>query len=329
MKNILLVGDPHFKVSNSLETSQFSEETYNYVLKNKKTLDFVVILGDVLDTHEKIHVQPLCRAVKFIKKLSEIILVYVLIGNHDRINNNVFLTEEHPFSGLKKLKNIVIVDKVLTFEKFIFVPYVSNGRFEEALETVNFNQTNCECIFAHQEFRGCKMGAMMSETGDIWPENFPTVFSGHIHDFQQPQKNILYTGTPFQHGFADNTDKFLIKLNFKNRDEWGIEKILIDVVKKKSLNVNALDLEDLKIPKNIILKLIITGDSKIVKKILLKENVKDKLNNPMITYTVKNEISKEKTLTIDYTKNNFFENLNKKIENCEENLKLLFKEIFN
>ena len=61
MTNILLIGDPHYKISNSIETSQFSEETLKYVSENRKILDFVVILGDVLDTHEKIHIQPLIK----------------------------------------------------------------------------------------------------------------------------------------------------------------------------------------------------------------------------------------------------------------------------
>ena len=103
--NILLIGDPHFKINNAEETTQLHQETIKYVKNN--TLDFVVIMGDVLDTHEKIHVQPLCRAVNYITEISNHVKTYVLIGNHDRINNVVFLTEDHPFTGLKEKPNII------------------------------------------------------------------------------------------------------------------------------------------------------------------------------------------------------------------------------
>lgn len=329
MNKVLLIGDPHFKVSNSLETSQFSKETLDYVSKNKEKLDYVVILGDTLDTHEKIHVLPFCRATDFITELSKIILVYVIIGNHDRINNNIFLTEEHPFTGLKNNKNIIIVDKVLKKDNVIFVPYVPNGRFEEALATVDFDQNKTEIIFAHQEFRGCKMGALISETGDVWPENFPTVFSGHIHDFQTPQKNILYTGTPFQHGFGDSDDKFLVLLNFTDRKTWDIEKIYIDVIKKKTISVNICDLEDFKIPENYIIKLVIIGDPVTCNLILSKKSVQDKLKKYNIQYRTKNPDIKLKNRESKVSSSSFLEIIETKIKIESEEVRKIFKEIIS
>ena len=163
MKNILLIGDPHFKVSNSLETEQLYNETKNY-LEKTKDLDFIVVLGDILDTHEKIHVQPFCKSIDFIKMLASYKKTYIIIGNHDRINNNVYMTEEHPFTSLKDSDNIVIIDKTLKEGDFYFVPYVPNGRF---LEAIGNDFKEVKAIFAHQEFKGCKMGAIISEHGDI------------------------------------------------------------------------------------------------------------------------------------------------------------------
>ena len=77
--------------------------------------------------------------------------------------------------------------------KFLFVPYVPPGRFVEALETYkNINWKDVDCIFAHQEFYGCKMGAILSEEGDKWESKWPLVVSGHIHSRQWINKNIYY-----------------------------------------------------------------------------------------------------------------------------------------
>ena len=267
---ILLIGDPHFKVSNCIETNQLHKETIKYI--QNTDLDFVVILGDVLDTHEKIHIRPLCRAVNYITSIAKLIKTYVLIGNHDRLNNNVFLTDDHPFSGLKNTENIIIVDKVYQENNFIFVPYVYPGRFQEALETIDF-KPNKQFIFAHQEFKGVKMGAFVSEIGDGWPEDYPYVFSGHIHDFQQVQKNILYTGTPFQHGFSDSCDKFLVLIETNDYD-YTMEKVYLDIIKKRVLQIDFNQLKSYEEDKQFITKLIIEGNSKLIRKILQEKDIK-------------------------------------------------------
>ena len=110
MYQILLIGDPHFKTSNAIETNQLHQSTLKY-LKSNPSIDFVVVLGDILHCHEKIHTQPFCRAVKFLSDLADERETFALIGNHDRINNNVFLTEEHPFVGLKEYPNLPLSKK--------------------------------------------------------------------------------------------------------------------------------------------------------------------------------------------------------------------------
>ena len=97
--NFLLIGDPHFKNDNAYESNQLIEEIYKLIKKNN--YDKIIILGDILDTHEKINLRPFLKATEFIINLSKITKTYVLIGNHDRRNNNIFLTEEHPFLALK------------------------------------------------------------------------------------------------------------------------------------------------------------------------------------------------------------------------------------
>ena len=325
MNNILLIGDPHFKVSNPLESQQFHDEVLKNIKNLEKHIDFIVILGDILDTHEKIHIQPFCRAINFLKMVATFKRTFVLIGNHDRINNNVYMTEEHPFSSLKgSIDNLVIVDKTYFEEGFCFVPYVPNGRF---LEAIGDNLEGSKCFFAHQEFLGCKMGGIISENGDEWDEKFPPVFSGHIHDHQIPQKNIIYTGTPFQHSFSDDEDKGIFLLKFKNESSWELEKIELEIIKKKSITMNISEFKDYRIPKNCLLKIGFIGDPVLIKKILETKEIKSRIDKNKIKYRI---IDKGAKKIINNGKtNNFFENLRKRIQISDSEIKTLFNEIYN
>ena len=194
---ILFIGDPHVQISNIPEVELFMEKMI--FLANEKEPDLIIIGGDILHTHERLHTLAMNKAYELVNNMRIISKTYVLVGNHDMCNNQQYLSNNHWLNGMKEWDNTVIVDKVISEtikgEKFIFCPYVPPGRFEEALNTLEGDWLNASCIFAHQEFFGCKMGAITSIEGDKWPEDFPNVISGHIHSRQRPQKNIYYPGS--------------------------------------------------------------------------------------------------------------------------------------
>lgn len=291
--NILLIGDPHFKINNTKETEVFARETIKYVEKEKDNINFIVILGDVLHTHEKVHLQPLCQATNFIKDLAKIKNTFVLIGNHDRINNRVFLTEEHGLVGLKNHSNIHIIDKVKKFNQFVFVPYVEPGRFQEALDTINFDMSEIKAIFAHQEFYGTNIKTHISEIGDKWPLENPPVFSGHIHSYQKPQKNIIYTGTPYQINFGEGEDKALLLLKLKS-DDFITERVFLPVIKKRTIHIKAEQLKDLVLDDNIEWRIILEGDIKYIKNVLAIPEIKEKLKKCYLVFKFEDEVELSK-----------------------------------
>ncbi|NDH07231.1 hypothetical protein EBX93_15150, partial [bacterium] len=237
----LLVGDLHYQPKNLDDARTFSSKLVALVKERKPT--FVVLLGDLLHTNGDVKVVAHNVVIKLIKDLKEISQVYVLIGNHDLINHTQFLTENHIFNPLKEWKNVVIVDKPVLKEygqhMLTFCPYVPKGRFKEALENVLTLEgkiwENSTCIFAHQEFKGCKMGAAISEDGDEWDENLPPIFSGHIHDSQVVGKNIYYVGSAMQHSYAEKSEKAVWLISFKEDKNFSCEKIDLKMKKKKIL----------------------------------------------------------------------------------------------
>lgn len=213
----LLIGDPHFRKENVLIMDKVCVEIIS--MAEAGSYDRIIILGDVLHRHEDVKTPVLTQAVTFIFNLSKIAPVVVIIGNHDRPNNSDFLSDVHPFVGMLHTPNVTIVDKVLRIDNCIYVPYVPAGRFREALATVGYNPEDAgdnehpDYIFAHQEFKGCHMGVIVSEHGDEWSDELPVVISGHIHGYQVLPQNVVYTGALTAQSFAETGKKYVVTLD--------------------------------------------------------------------------------------------------------------------
>jgi DNA repair exonuclease SbcCD nuclease subunit len=253
MTTVLFIGDQHFKITNINEVELFISKITK--LAQDKTPDIIVLAGDLLDCHERLHTTPLNKAYEFINSMRKISKTYVLVGNHDIINNSQYLTENHWLNSMKEWDNTIIVDKVLTErindQIFVFIPYVPPGRFEEALNTLDDDHKTdwkkANCIFAHQEFFGCKMGAITSVEGDKWPLEYPEVVSGHIHSKQRPQKNIYYPGSAMQHAFGESTKNIIAHFTFTG-DKYDLDEIDLNLPRKKIVYMDIENIEDYTAP---------------------------------------------------------------------------------
>lgn len=264
----LAIGDPHFQVNNVKQCEQLIQKVLATIHKVKP--DFVVLLGDLLHTHERIHIVPLNLANQFISNIAELVPVYVIIGNHDLINCSQFLTDNHAFNSFKEKYNVTICDKPTLVEiaekKFVFCPYVPPNSFEEALDTLEQDWTGVDCIFAHQEFYGCSYNpTTKSVDGDIWPEEYPLVISGHIHNEERLQNNIYYPGTPMQHAFGESEKKIIALVSF-NDNSYTIKKIDLELERKKIVYATLAQAEKYDPPAGeIAIKLVIKTDTESAK----------------------------------------------------------------
>lgn len=254
---ILFIGDPHIKTDNNEEVSILLLE-----LQKKCELhhfDRIIIGGDLMHYHERIFTQALNKTLEFVVTLSKHAPVDIIVGNHDMINNQQFLSSHHWMHVLSHLENVFVIDKPVCRKiddfTFLICPYVFPGRFIEALETECKEWKTMNVIFAHQEFKGCKMGAIISKDGDEWKDDNPLVISGHIHDNQRIGKNIYYPGTPLQHAFGDMDKRIVCYI-----DENGLcTDLPLDVPIKKIINSEIKDLKDIKVKSNESIKLKLKG----------------------------------------------------------------------
>ena len=305
MVKVIAIGDQHFKCDNMEDVNIFIEKIEKLVIE--KQPDFIVLLGDLLHTHEKIHCSPLNKAYEFIDKMRKVSHTYVLVGNHDMENNQIFLEEKHWLNGMKDWKNVTVVDRVITSNvkglDFVFLPYVFPGRFEEALNTIGNKWITSDCIFAHQEFYGCKMGCFNSEDGDKWLEIYPDVISGHIHLNQKLQNNIYYPGSAMQNAFGESNKNIIPYLIFEKNSKYLLEEIDLGLPRKYIVYIDSVDkIEEIKEPsENDKVKISISGSMDEFKsfkktkkyKELTDKNVKIIFNHTRKEVTEKNERIKD------------------------------------
>jgi len=275
---VVVVGDIHMKKNNSTISDLVIHKITEHITKTQP--DFVVLLGDVLDNHEKIDMKTQNRAIRFIRHIASICPIIVIIGNHDRPNSSTFLTEDSCFYGLKNQPNIHIADRVLSFKfetngmkdkrmRFIFVPYVTPGSFHEALDMLDDKVMDDRpvAIFCHQEFKGAKYGGRVSKRGDEWSKSNPLVISGHIHVFQQPQPNIVYPGTPYQTSYSDDSPKGILIAEFLIGKPPNINFLELEIRKKKIIKLKPHEVSNFVPPPNCDVKVMIEGDLKDIKSI--------------------------------------------------------------
>lgn len=330
MLNVLVIGDPHFKASNIKETLLMSDKIID--VAKERMPDFIVVLGDVLDTHEQINMLAYNNAIYLLRALQDISPLYVLIGNHDRVNNQVFMTKEHVFGALEYWNNTTIVYETMKKEingmEFVFVPYVPVGRFGEALQLVEWNDV--KAIFAHQEFKGAQMGAKKSIYGDIWEENNPLVISGHIHDFALLQKNLIYTGTPIKHRFADSDDKTIMLMYFN--DKFNYERIDLGLKKKKVVHLEIDKINNYVLDENIEAKIMVHCKTTDIKLLAKHKKINEwKNKGAKVFYKTENKKVKPNSLTnkkMVCEKEHFIDILHDNIKE-ETNLLNIYNELFS
>ena len=214
---ILAIGDPHIR-ADDLDGARVMCARLVAMAREARP-DCIVLLGDTLHTHERVHTLAFRQAVALIRALAELAELFVLIGNHDFINNSQFMTDNHPFGALREWPSVTVVDRALRVERagyaLVLAPYVPPGRFQEALDTVRWR--DAAVVFAHQEFRGARMtGGFASQEGDPWPDDWPLVVSGHIHGAQWVGRRVVYVGVPRDQEFvAGETQRHLALITLR------------------------------------------------------------------------------------------------------------------
>lgn len=343
MFNILTIGDPHFKADNGETTEELTEKTCKLIRDRIDEIDAVCVLGDILHRHEKIDLHPFHRAMQFLEGIYEALgdnkFLYILIGNHDRSNNRVFMTDEHVFNPIKLWPNTFVADKAMIHSprkdfKVLLMPYVPPGRFQEAYESVISEsdlEKTIDIVLAHQEFHGAKMNLITSNEGDPWNSLKPLCVSGHIHDYQVLKSNLIYTGTPIQHGYADVGKKTMSIYKFDSRREYTEERIDLKIRGRITMKCAVKDFNSLVIPiDEYFVKVKIHGIKREIKSFMESQDYKAAIKSGVVfqflelpTVEIIKDVEKEESGI------KFSTRVKELLESVPQETRDVFDEIFN
>jgi DNA repair exonuclease SbcCD nuclease subunit len=228
---VLVIGDPHVRVK-EIHFSQLMLDEVVTVAK-KELPDFIVVLGDILDTHNRVEIGPLTRAIDWLAELKDISPLYVLVGNHDIRNNHVNLCreklKEHSLTALRHWPRTVLVEDVTVFDikgfHFLATPFVPEGEYHETVKHLKLGDFNA--CFSHNNFKGVKyrLDEAPADCPDVWPEDAPPMFAGHNHEYQVVRPNLVYIGTPGQQDFGANPDKAIALITFNQTAPYDMRRI--------------------------------------------------------------------------------------------------------
>lgn len=264
--SILALGDLHIQPNNLAEITIFLSQLEKHLATREKKYDLIVILGDTLHTHETLHTLCMNKMLEYLSLCERFAPTFVLVGNHEYINNAQFLSENHPYLTWKKEHQIVdrLTETILTSQgkeyRICLLPYVPDGRFHEAFQVSNRKIKDYDLIFGHQLFNRVKMGAIVAENVEDWLPEYPQMISGHIHD-RQTLDNLHYPGSAMQVSFGETQDCLLSEYLLETK---VILPVNIHPPKKKSIHaslpIDEKVLSQLQPEENVKLKLILSGN---------------------------------------------------------------------
>jgi len=314
---ILVIGDPHIRIEEEIAIQHYIQSIDKLIKTTSPNI--IVILGDILHNHEKIHSSSMNLAYSFFNVCRKNAKTFCLVGNHDAINNQIFLTDQHWMNGCKEWDNLTIVDKGTIFEyegiQLCLIPYVPDGRFKEALSLTE-GWEDSQFLFSHQLFNGCQMGPIIASNVEEYEDDYPLCFNGHIHTYQKIKPNLYCIGSSRPIGYADTQTKkcmfITATLNEDGSCKCKLKEYQVDNIVKQTYIHTVNELDKVVLIKDC--KYVIKGTQEELK-CFKKSKVYEEIIKQRISYQLRvDKVIKEEDVRIEESCK-FFDRLYKHIEN--------------
>lgn len=189
----VIINDIHYNEKNL----ELADKALNRAIEEATIMQVpLVIAGDLNDTKAIIRGECLNKILQTISRATT--QVYVIVGNHDRLNEKA---PAHSLEFLKFLPNVKVVDQMIYAQSVgaYLLPYYHNT--EDLREDLRIIPDGSDLII-HQGVLGADMGEYIVDKSSIEPEAFAKfrVASGHYHCKQEIVTDGKKHTTPFEVG---------------------------------------------------------------------------------------------------------------------------------
>lgn len=303
--NIGIIGDLHMKdflsYADYISDRRVGEKkaVLDHIVESFKDCEHIVFMGDNFNSKNNSS-ETNREFVEFLERFGAREL-YILSGNHEKRGDGGtaidFLSEVrknnwHIFTGIAKMEK-------LGKYTAMFAPYLLNHELgaettEEATKTMLYKLRKADFLFTHHMISGTVFMGMKAEDAKeiVLPveelnKRYEMIFAGHIHEPQQ-YGNVTITGNVFTNVVGDEK-KFIWKFNVETKKVTKIELPCRPIMKITDPKEKDL----LVIPRNAILKVIITKKSTDV------EKLKEQLSNFDASLVVEDYPSTRKKMHIE------------------------------
>ena len=148
----VLISDVHYSLKNLELADSAMKEAIVYANKNKLLL---IVAGDLHDTKANIRAEVMNRMIETFRSTS--VRIWVMIGNHDRINEK---SPEHALEFLSPF--VTLVNKPYTFTKnWHLIPYHSHE------EELHLDYAKGSVLIMHQGVHGADKGDYVKDDSAI------------------------------------------------------------------------------------------------------------------------------------------------------------------
>lgn len=237
LTDAFVISDIHLGVrNNSLSWQENIKDYFDsffipLIKKNKTKDSFVLILGDVFDDRKSISIDTLNLTIDILDKVSEVLPVYIIIGNHDmfkRYDNNINslkVFERHKYVHVIKTPTVICSAIDLEHDLMnyaLLLPHQGDVQKESKIiqdfldDYGSSDKESPNLIFTHTDIAGLKYDNNKNiNTGVVLKKNANVkIYSGHIHKRQETSK-VTYVGSPYHLRRSDiGNDKGVYRINF-------------------------------------------------------------------------------------------------------------------
>lgn len=205
---VIMIGDVHYGVhASSLEwveniNSYFDNFFIPLVKKEKTDNTCVIILGDYFDNRQNLDINVMNEGINSMTKLSEVVPVYMIVGNHDIYRKSTIDT--HSLRCLENIPNVHLIDKdgvaeikLANNEKITMISWI--GDYAKETTLINKYKKDSRFILMHTEVCGMKYdnGRDITEGAVVkFTKAGSKLYTGHIHK-RQESKHVTYIGSPY------------------------------------------------------------------------------------------------------------------------------------